>query len=89
VLVDVDRLGVSRDVVQQRLHEENIGTGIHFISLHLQPYYRDQFGYRRGDFPQAEYISDRTISLPLSPKLSDEDVEDVIVAVHRSLGIFF
>ena len=56
----------------------NIGTGIHFIALHLHPYYQDAFDYKRGDFPNAEFISDRTISLPLSAKLKDKDVEDVI-----------
>jgi dTDP-4-amino-4,6-dideoxygalactose transaminase len=63
------------------LHEENIGTGIHFISLHLHPYYHDTYGYKRDDFPNSLYVSERTISLPLSAKLTDEDVRDVINAV--------
>ncbi len=86
LLMDIDRLGVARSVIQQRLHEEKIGTGIHFVSLHLHAYYRQTYGFKRGDFPNAEYLSDRTISLPLSAKLTDEDVEDVIAAVYRSLG---
>lgn len=85
LLLDIDRLKCPRDLVQQKLHEEKIGTGIHFISLHLHPYYRDHFGFRRGDFPNAEYLSDRTISLPLSPKLTDEDVGDVVLALERVL----
>lgn len=84
-LIDTDALGRSRDEVQQALHRENIGTGIHFVSVHLHRYYRERYGYKRGDFPNAEYISDRTISLPLSAKLTDEDVEDVIAAVGRAL----
>ncbi|RJQ51828.1 MAG: DegT/DnrJ/EryC1/StrS family aminotransferase [Actinobacteria bacterium] len=83
LVLDVDRLGVDRDTFQQALHEENIGTGIHFIALHLHRYYHEAHGYRRGDFPNAEYVSDRTISLPLSAKLSDRDVQDVITAVWR------
>lgn len=63
----------------------NIGTGIHFIALHLHPYYQDAFGYKRGDFPNAEFISERTISLPLSAKLRDEDVKDAIRAVKKSI----
>lgn len=86
LLIDIDALGRSRDEVQQALHRENIGTGIHFTSVHLHQYYRQAYGYARGDFPNAEYISDRTISLPLSAKLADRDVEDVISAVKRVLS---
>ena len=46
--------------------------------MHLHPYYRETFGFARGDFPNAEFISDRTISIPFSTKLTDSDVEDVI-----------
>ncbi|MGV8083338.1 MAG: DegT/DnrJ/EryC1/StrS family aminotransferase [Coriobacteriia bacterium] len=80
-LLDIDALGISRDAFQQALYERNIGTGIHFVALHLHPYYRDRYGYRRGEFPNAEYISDRTISLPLSAKLTEDDAADVIAAV--------
>lgn len=83
LILDIDKLGFSRDIFQEELFRSNIGTGIHFIALHLHPYYRDAFGYSRGDFANAEYISDRTISLPLSAKLTDEDVEDVIDAVRQ------
>jgi dTDP-4-amino-4,6-dideoxygalactose transaminase len=86
LLLDIDAIGISRDEFQRRLHERNIGTGIHFIAVHLHKYYRETFGYKRGDFPNAEWISDRTISLPLSAKLSDEDVEDVIEAVRVAVG---
>lgn len=84
-LLDIDRLGAGRDEVQQLLHRQNIGTGIHYRALHLHRYYQEAFGYARGDFPHSEWISDRTISLPLSPKLTDEDVEDVIFAVRQTL----
>ena len=67
------------------LQAENIGTGVHYRAVHLHPYYRDTYGYGRGDLPNAEWISDRTISLPLSPKLSDDDVDDVISAVTSIL----
>ncbi len=78
LLLDIRKLKISRDSFQQALHERNIGTGIHFIALHLHRYYKEGFGYKRGDFPNAEYVSDRTISLPLSAKLTYEDAEDVI-----------
>ncbi|MDD5557014.1 MAG: DegT/DnrJ/EryC1/StrS aminotransferase family protein [bacterium] len=86
VLLDIDRIGRSRDEIQQALHRENIGTGIHFIAVHLHRYYRERYGLRRGDFPNAEFISDRTISLPLSAKLTDRDVEDVIAAMRKVLA---
>jgi dTDP-4-amino-4,6-dideoxygalactose transaminase len=85
-LIDTDRVGRSRDEIQQALQRENIGTGIHFIAVHLHTFYGETFGYRRGDYPNAEYISDRTISLPLYARLTDEDVQDVIAAVRKVLG---
>jgi UDP-4-amino-4-deoxy-L-arabinose-oxoglutarate aminotransferase len=81
-------LRVGRDQVQQALHRQNIGTGIHYRALHLHRYYREAFGYTRGDLPNAEWISDRTLSLPLSPKLTDVDVDDVIFAVRQTLRHF-
>ena len=61
VLVDAERVGVDRDEFQRLLHEMNIGTGVHYVAVHLQPYYARTWGHRRGDFPEAEYVSDRTI----------------------------
>ncbi|MBI4572090.1 MAG: DegT/DnrJ/EryC1/StrS family aminotransferase [candidate division NC10 bacterium] len=85
VLVDTERAGMSRNEFMVRLKAENIGTGIHFTPLHLHSYYAKTLGFRRGQFPAAEFIGDRTVSLPLSAKLTDEDVEDVITAVRRVL----
>jgi dTDP-4-amino-4,6-dideoxygalactose transaminase len=70
------------------LHKENIGTGVHYIALHLHPYYAQKYKLKRGMFPHAEYISDRTVSLPLSAKLSDADAEDVVEAVSRILNYY-
>ena len=85
LLIDIDAIGRTRDEIQQALQGENIGTGIHFSSVHLHKYYRERYGYKRGDFPNAEYISDRTISLPLSARLTDGDAGDVIAAVRKAL----
>ena len=84
LLIDIDALEFDRDRFQEMLFEDNIGTGVHFVALHLHPFYREMYGYRRGDFPAAEWISDRTLSLPLSAKLTDADVDDVIAAVTRA-----
>ena len=85
ILLKLDELTADRDTIQQALYEEKIGTGIHFIALHLHPYYQETFGYKRSDYPNATYVSERTISLPLSAKLTDEDVTDVIKAVTKVL----
>ncbi|MCX8011388.1 MAG: DegT/DnrJ/EryC1/StrS family aminotransferase [Ignavibacteria bacterium] len=81
ILLDTDKVKLTRDEVLTKLHKMNIGTGVHYIALHLQPFYKEKFGYKRGDFPNAEFISDRTFSIPFSAKLTDEDVEDVVEAL--------
>lgn len=81
ILLDIDNFMITRDQFLDEMTKVNIGVGVHYIALHLHPYYQQTFGYKRGDFPNAEWISDRTVSLPLSAKLTDEDVNDVIKAV--------
>jgi dTDP-4-amino-4,6-dideoxygalactose transaminase len=82
LLVGTDELGKTRDQVMNELIRLNIGTGVHYTALHLHPYYRQTFDHKRGDFPNAEFIGDRTLSLPFSGKLTDEDVSDVVNAVR-------
>jgi dTDP-4-amino-4,6-dideoxygalactose transaminase len=86
ILPRLEELRADRDLLLQALHKENIGTGVHYVALHLHPYYRDKYGFRRGDFPEAEWGSDRTMSLPLGSSLRDADVGDVIAAVRKVLG---
>jgi len=83
ILLMIERLNVSRNEFIAALKAENIGAGIHFTALHLHHYYKNDFGFKLGDFPNAEYISNRTVSLPLSPNLTDDDVQDVIKAVTK------
>jgi len=85
LLLDIDRAPCDRNGLLERLRALNIGAGIHFLPVHLYTFYRERFGTKRGDFPNAEWIGDRTFSLPLSSKLTDEDVEDVIWAVNVAL----
>ena len=85
LLIDTEKTNKTRDTIQQELHELNIGTGIHFISLHLHDYYRKTYAFKADEFPNAKWISERTLSLPLSPKLTDEDVVDVIRTVKEIL----
>lgn len=74
-------LGIHRDRLIEELKVRGIGTSVHFIPLHLHPYYRDKWGYRPGDFPVAEDYFDRCLSLPLYPAMSDEDQTRVIDAL--------
>ncbi len=80
-LVNPGAAGMDRDAFMQGLKERNIGTGLHYRAVHLYPYYREQFGFKRGDFPNAETISDRIVSLPLFPTMTDADQDRVIIAL--------
>jgi dTDP-4-amino-4,6-dideoxygalactose transaminase len=84
-LIDTDRLKKSRDWVLSALTAENIGVGVHYIPLHLHPYYQKAFGWKPGMFPNAEWVGERIISLPLSPALSEGDIQDVIMAFQKVL----
>ncbi len=86
VRVDEAFTGISRDDLQARLKSRGISTSVHFRALHLHPYYRDRFGLRRGMFPEAEAISDQTLSLPLSAAMTGSAVDRVIEAMHEALA---
>ncbi|WP_019224710.1 aminotransferase class I/II-fold pyridoxal phosphate-dependent enzyme [Dehalobacter restrictus] len=83
IRLNLDKLTVDRAAFIELLKEENIGTSVHYIPLPYHPYYRDTFGYKPGDFPKTEALYERIISLPLYPRMSDADVQDVIEAVQR------
>jgi len=83
--LNLRQLRIDRAQFIAELRSHNIGTSVHFIPVHLHPYYQEQFGYRRGDFPQAEAIYDEIVSLPLYPRMTESDVQDVIRAVRHVL----
>ena len=85
VLVDEQRCGIPRDRFLERMKAENIGVGVHYVSIPEHPYYRERFGWRCEDYPVADSIGRRTVSIPLSPGLTDGDVGDVIAAVRKVL----
>jgi dTDP-4-amino-4,6-dideoxygalactose transaminase len=87
VLVDPARTGeLTRDQFLTAMTGHNIGVGVHYLSLPEHPYYRERFGWRAEDWPEALRIGRATVSLPISPKLSDADVADVAAAVREVLG---
>jgi dTDP-4-amino-4,6-dideoxygalactose transaminase len=77
----LDRLTISRDEFVNELRRRNIGSSVHFIPIHLFTYYRERYQYSPQDFPIASAEFQRIVSLPCSPAMSDDDVEDVIAAV--------
>lgn len=83
ILLDLNALKIGRDQFQHELFLRKIGTGVHFISVHLQPYYRRKFGLKPHDFPQSNQMSERTLSLPLSAAMTDRDTYDVVEAVKE------
>lgn len=78
--------GISRDRFIDAMTAHNIGVGVHYLSIPEHPYYRRTFGWRPEDYPNAMRIGRQTVSLPISAKLTDEDVEDVVEAVQNVLG---
>jgi perosamine synthetase len=78
----LDRLAIDRNAFIEALKERNIGTSVHFIPLHLHPYYRKAFGHRAKQFVNAAFAFERIISLPIYPRMSPTDVDDVIQAVR-------
>jgi dTDP-4-amino-4,6-dideoxygalactose transaminase len=86
LLIDEERTGVGRDAFLEAMTRQNVGVGVHYLSIPEHPYYRERFGWKPDDTPQATRIGRQTVSLPLSAGLSDPDVDDVIAAVRRCLA---
>jgi dTDP-4-amino-4,6-dideoxygalactose transaminase len=85
VLVDKDKTGITRDQLMNKLHIDGIGTGVHFFPVHLHKYYRERYGWKRGDFPNAEYVGDRILSIPLSAKLTINDAEKICRSIKNNI----
>jgi dTDP-4-amino-4,6-dideoxygalactose transaminase len=87
-LLLLEKLSVGRHQIVAAMEAENIGVGIHYEPVHAQPFYNDYLGYRDVDLPNASYIGERTISLPLSAGMTENDVSDVCTALARVLHHF-
>lgn len=79
--LNLEYLSITRNQFIEELNQRNIGTSVHFIPVHIHPYYRDKYGINPEDLPIAFENYQRLVSLPLHPGLTDEDVEDVVSAV--------
>jgi dTDP-4-amino-4,6-dideoxygalactose transaminase len=88
ILVEEALLRINRAQFIEALKSENIGTSVHFIPVHLHPYYKEAFGYERGNYPVAESVYDRLISLPLFPHMTAQDIQDTIEAVQRIVDYY-
>ncbi len=86
VMIDEARCGISRDGFLEAMNAARIGTGVHYLSIPEHPYYQQRFGWRPEQWPCAMQIGRQTVSLPLSPAMSDEEAERVIDAVRSVIA---
>lgn len=86
IQLELESLKISRNRFIELMMEAGIGTSVHFIPLHIQPYWRDRYGFEPEDFPIAYDVYQRAVSLPIYPKMTDGAVERVIESVKNILG---
>jgi dTDP-4-amino-4,6-dideoxygalactose transaminase len=83
ILIDEARTNIHRDAFLDAMTAQHIGVGVHYLSIPEHPYYQKRYGWAPEDYPQAMRIGRQTVTLPLSAKLTDDDVKDVIASVKR------
>jgi perosamine synthetase len=88
IRLDIGSLTADRAQIFRALRAENIGVNVHYIPVHLHPYYRERFGFRGGEFPVAEDAYSRLVSLPMFHGMSNQDVDDVIEAIKKVVGSY-
>jgi len=86
ILVDPVKTGISRDAFLDAMTGQNIGVGVHYLSIPEHPYYQQKFDWKPEDYPNAMRIGRQTVSLPLSARMNSQDVADVIAAVQKVVG---
>ena len=79
-----DAAPIGRDALIERLFDAGIGCSVHYIPLHLHPYWRDRYGLHAEAFPHSQQAYERMLSLPLYTRMSDADVQRVVDAVRRA-----
>ncbi|MCK4817273.1 DegT/DnrJ/EryC1/StrS family aminotransferase, partial [bacterium] len=88
LIIDPAQFRVDRNQIVNALLAENIGASIHYLALHTHAYYRDQFGYHPDDYPNASKVGNQIFTLPLTPRMSEENVNEVIEAVYKVLTAY-
>jgi len=88
IQIDPDALRIDRDRFMHCLRDEGIGASVHFIPIHLHPYYRVRLGHAKGAFPVTERYFERAVSLPIYPTMTDADTADVLAAVRKIVTYF-
>ena len=86
LLIDKEKTGITRDQFLDRMTDEGIGVGVHYLSLPEHPYYQQTFGWKPEDYPNAMHIGRQIVSLPISAKLTEIDVNDVVNSVQKILN---
>jgi len=88
IQIKPDLLKVGRKEIFDALRAENIGVNVHYIPVHYHPFYQKEFGYKKGDFPNTERYYEHALTLPIFPRMSKDDVNDVIEAVKKVIGYY-
>lgn len=87
ILIDEEKTGISRDGFLDAMTARKIGVGVHYLSIPEHPFYQQTFGWRPEDYPNALRIGRQTVSLPISAKLADSDIEQIIESVKTLVVI--
>jgi len=88
VLIRSELLKINRNRFIEALRSENIGVNVHYIPVHFHPLFKKNFGFRRGDYPVTEYVYDHIVTLPLFPRMSRNDINDVILAIQKIIDYY-
>lgn len=88
IILETEKLKINRNKFVSALRKENIFATASFTALHLHPFYKKEFGFEKGDFPNAEYASERIISLPLNNDMEKKDAFDTITAVEKLIDYY-
>lgn len=83
ILLDIENLKIDRDEFIKAMLAENIGVSVHFIPVHRHPFYRKEYNFSKEDFPVANWAYERLVSLPLYPLMTEDDMDDVLIAVEK------
>lgn len=84
--IKFDSLGISKKQMFAELNTRGINPQVHYIPIHLQPYYKKAYGFRSGDFPHAEAFYHNEVSIPIFPLLSESEVDFIIEQIHEVLS---